>query len=101
MMVMIFYGDEHLNVRHRNFAPCIIGSDLSCLQNGALREHDCDRANNEKVRFDVGVGGGDDVEVDGGGDGEIGGACDRRDDDFGDNILSGCQLIISAGLVSS
>ena len=53
MMVMIFYRDEHLNVRHRNFAPCIIGSDLSRLQNTALREHDCDRANNEKVGFDV------------------------------------------------
>ena len=65
MMVMIFYGGDHLNVRHRNFAPCIIGSDLSRLQNTALREHDCDRANNEKVPFDVGVGGGDDVEVDG------------------------------------
>ena len=97
MMVMIFYRDEHLNVRHRNFAPCIIGSDLSRLHNTALREHDCDRANNEKVPFDVGVGGGDDVEV----DGEVGGAGDRGDDDPGDNILSGCQLIISASLVSS
>ena len=65
MMVMISNGDDHLHVRHRNFAPCIIGSDLSRLQNTALREHDCDRANNEKVPFDVGVGGGDDVEVDG------------------------------------
>ena len=53
MMVMIFNGDDHLNVRHRNSAPCIIGSNLSRLQNGALREHDCDRANNEKVPFDV------------------------------------------------
>ena len=44
-----------------------------------------------------GVGGGDDVEV----DGEVGGAGDRGDDDPGDNILSGCQLIISASLVSS
>ena len=57
MMAMIFYGGDHLNVRHRNFAPCIIGSDLSRLQNSALREHDCDRANNEKVGFDVGVHG--------------------------------------------
>ena len=41
--------------------------------------------------------GGVDVEV----DGEAGGAGDRGDDDPGDNILSGCQLIISASLVSS
>ena len=41
--------------------------------------------------------GGVDVEV----DDEAGGAGDRGDDDPGDNILSGCQLIISASLVSS
>ena len=41
--------------------------------------------------------GGVDVEV----DVEAGGAGDRGGDDPGDNILSGCQLIISASLVSS
>ena len=41
--------------------------------------------------------GGVDVED----DVEAGGAGDRGDDDPGDNILSGCQLIISASLVSS